>query len=75
MAKESKAEVNYSHGNRAAHCGICAHYQAAEHKCKLVSGQISPLYWCRLFKRATAGELMARMRRPAALLLGASSVE
>lgn len=50
--KETKSAAGYTRGTKAAHCGICTHYQA--HECDLVEGRIFPAMWCRYFdKRAT----------------------
>ena len=44
-AKLTKAEVNYSPGKPAEHCGNCTHYEPPN-ACSLVRGDIDPGYWC-----------------------------
>ena len=47
--KETKAEVGYTRGTKAQHCGICEHY--AVHACEIVEGPIFPAMWCRRFDK------------------------
>ena len=48
--KVSKKSVDYSHGMKAAHCGICTHFEKPS-ACSRVTGLIAPVCWCRLFER------------------------
>lgn len=50
--KESKAEVGYTRGTKAEHCGACTHYAA--HECSLVEGKIFPAMWCRRYEARAA---------------------
>jgi hypothetical protein len=65
LDKVSKTIVNYSRGDREAHCGrafdgdkgSCRHFIETKSggnlgTCERVSGTISRLMWCRLFARA-----------------------
>ena len=52
--KVSKASVHYvDRGTKAAHCGICAHFQPPD-ACEGVMGIIDRRGWCRRFQRKAA---------------------
>ena len=65
MAKLSKHEVSYSLGMIHSHCGktfkddkgYCEHFVEIDEpgdsgQCRIVSGMINPVYWCRKFEKA-----------------------
>ena len=49
--KKEKHEVRYSKGHPNSRCGICEHFEKSD-ACKLVKGDIDPMYWCILFEKA-----------------------
>ena len=52
--KKSKTIVEYSPATGEDCCGCCEHFVKMDRSsgtCDLVSGSISPHYWCWLFKR------------------------
>lgn len=62
--KHTKAETDYSRGMIHSHCGpcfkddrgYCQHYHGKPApdtgRCEVVEGEIDPIMWCRLFKKA-----------------------
>lgn len=48
--KKSKAEVKYSTGTPAEHCGNCTHFVREHDECRKVAGEIHARYWCILWK-------------------------
>jgi hypothetical protein len=56
--KHSKSAVSYTKvGSEKEHCSICQHFERPN-KCELVSGDIAPGGWCKLWK----GQSMPRGR-------------
>lgn len=64
MAKAMKKEVEYSLGMAESHCGkvfkddkgYCEHYigylMSPVGGCEKVNGEVSAVYWCKLFEKA-----------------------
>lgn len=65
MAKAEKKDVDYSLGMAESHCGkvfeddksYCRffskmRYPAGPGECEKVSGEINPVFWCKLFSKA-----------------------
>jgi uncharacterized C2H2 Zn-finger protein len=65
--KRVKTLVDYSRGHKESHCGktfeddkgYCKHFIEPTHhhsfdlgKCQLVEGNISRVYWCKLYEKA-----------------------
>jgi hypothetical protein len=51
--KRSKDSVDYGAGSMREFCGICAHFEYPR-SCDLVSGEICPEDWCKLFEKDQA---------------------
>lgn len=49
-SKKTKAEVDYSVGMKARHCGICEHFRPP-HSCTEVRGEIESRMWCKEFRK------------------------
>lgn len=49
---KTKAQAEYTiHGSQAEHCGVCRHFEAAQHHCEIVEGRIQASGWCKFFSK------------------------